>query len=47
MGLKRDPTHQWFPTNSRLIAGDVCQIVNDWEEGWKTPENKMGKLDEE
>jgi hypothetical protein len=39
---KKDPAHQWFPTNYRLTTEDVCLIVNDWEYGWKTPEKKWG-----
>jgi hypothetical protein len=39
---KKDPTRQWFPTSYRLTIEDVCLIVNDWEDGWKIPAEKIG-----
>jgi hypothetical protein len=39
---KKDPTHEWLPTNYRLKTKDVCLIVNDWEEEWKTTTEKTG-----
>jgi hypothetical protein len=39
---KEGPMHQWLPTNYRLTTEDVCLIMNDWEDGWKTPAEKIG-----
>jgi hypothetical protein len=44
---KKDPTCQWFPTSYRLKTKDICLIVNDWEEEWKTPAEKTGNPDED
>jgi hypothetical protein len=44
---KKDTTFQWFPTSYRLTTEDVCLIVNDWEEEWKIPTQKIGKSEEE
>jgi hypothetical protein len=43
---KKDPTCQWFPTSYRLTTEDVSLIVNDWEEDWKIPVEKIGHSDE-
>jgi hypothetical protein len=42
MQVKKDPACQLMPTNYRLTIEDVSLIYDDWEDGWKTPAEKMG-----
>jgi hypothetical protein len=44
---KKDPARQLISTKYSLTREDVCLIVNYWEDGWKTPAEKMGHLEDE
>jgi len=33
---KKDPNQQWLSTHYRVIEQDISQIVNDWDEEWRT-----------
>jgi hypothetical protein len=38
---------KWLPTTYRLTMEDVNLIINDWEEEWKSPPEKIGLSEEE
>jgi hypothetical protein len=39
---QKDLVCQWFPTDFKLIADDVCLIDNYWEDEWKNPTEQTG-----
>ena len=37
-----DPVQQELPTDYRLTVDEVHAIINDWEDDWKNPNDKLG-----
>jgi len=43
---RKDPTWQWVPMSYRLTKKDMNLIVNDREEDWKIPTERIGHSNE-
>jgi hypothetical protein len=42
---KKDPEKQWLKCRYKLIEVDMGQIIEDWEDEWKTPIPKVEQLE--